>query len=517
MDTNAQSPVIPAVVIGLTQLFFSQLSSAEVYVESDKLMPVIEAQQKQLKEQEAQIRRQQQDLDVLRRQIEQLQRALPASSGRISEQPVDAPVPAQDLDNLQQQIDEIRKGVPPHSLPPPRAVADPAVSELSDIEDVISNAATEWPGSIPLLGTTIKAKISGYANLDINYDTDAIISPAQFIPADIVAFDKTAAEGDEGQTEFTVQTSRLIFETRQPWEGREFTTLISMDFVQDASVTTPNPRMRKAYGQVSNFLWGGSVLAGQDWSTFADVVAIPNTLDFQGPNSVIGLRHPMVRWHKKYGPQYQFKVALEAPDSQIFEDEIVDGETIDVVEVGKWPDAVFVLVSETEKYHFQTGLLLRDLRASGDPDSAVSTTGWGLNLSGTFDMPGALSKDLLTYSFSFGEGYSGLLNDAPPDAAYNVADNSLEALKTSAWYVGYQHWWTPCLYSVATYGRVRQDNLDFQPGIAYKETQYRSINLVWAPFPRWLTGIEVLYGSREDKNGDRGSLIRTQWTTRMTF
>ncbi|WP_444942209.1 DcaP family trimeric outer membrane transporter [Microbulbifer sp. ZKSA004] len=510
MEINTQSPVIPAVVIGFAPLLFSQSSTAEVYVKADDLIRVIEAQQQQLEEQQAQIQKQQADLEALRRQIEQMQRASPSrpSLEVTPVQPVEAPVSKEDMNDLQRQIEEIRQEVPPGSLPPPRAQSDQAVPDPSDIEDVIANATTEWPGSIPLLGNTMKAKISGFADLDVNYDTDAIISPAQFVPADIVTFDKTAAEGADGQTEFTVQTSRLVFETLQHWEGREFKTLISMDFLQDSSVTTPNPRMRKAYGEVSNALWGGSILVGQQWSTFANLEAVPNTLDFQGPNSAFGLRHSMVRWIKRYGPQYYFKVAIEAPDSQIFED---------ATEVARWPDAVFALESDLPRSQVQAGLVLRDLRASGDPDSAVSTTGWGLNLSGTFNMPGVLSKDVLYYSLSLGAGYSGLLNDAPPDAAYDFFDNSVEALNTTAWYLGYQHWWTPCLYTVATYGRVRQDNLDFQPGEAYKATQYRSINIVWLPFPRWLTGIEVLYGARKDKDGDRGSLVRTQFTTRMTF
>ncbi|MCO1334499.1 DcaP family trimeric outer membrane transporter [Microbulbifer sp. OS29] len=515
MEINAQSPMIPAAVIGITQLLFAELSTAEVYVKADDLIRVIEAQQQQLEEQEAQIQRQKADLEALRKQVEKLHRARPSPSppqAPPSQDPPpqssEAPVNEQDLDELHHQIEQLRRDIPSNSLPPPRAKFDQAVSEQSDIEAVISSAATDWPGSIPLLGSAMKVKISGYADLDANYDTDALVSPAQFVPADIVTFDKTAAEGADGQTSFTVQTSRILFETKTPWNGREFKTIISMDFLQDPSVTTPNPRMRKAYGEVSNVLWGGSVLVGQDWTTFADLVAIPNTLDFQGPNSVIGLRHSMVRWHKQYGPQYHFKVAIEAPDSQIFEE---------ALEVARWPDTVFVLVSETGQMHLQAGLVLRDLRASGDPDSAVSTTGWGFNLSGTFNMPGALSQDLLSYSVSFGEGYSGLLNDAPPDAAYDIYNNSLEALPTSAWYLGYQHWWTPCLYTVATYGRVRQKNYDFQPGISYKKTQYRSINLTWTPFPRWLVGIEALYGVRQDKNGDRGSLWRTQFTTRVTF
>ena len=83
--------------------------------------------------------------------------------------------------------------------------------------------------------------------------------------------------------------------------------------------------------------------------------------------------------------------------------------------------------------------------------------------------------------------------------------------------VGYQHWWNPKFYSVASYGWIQQDNLDIQAPTAYKETQYSSVNLVWTPDPRWLFGIEALYGTREDKDGATGSVWRTQFTSRFSF
>jgi hypothetical protein len=81
----------------------------------------------------------------------------------------------------------------------------------------------------------------------------------------------------------------------------------------------------------------------------------------------------------------------------------------------------------------------------------------------------------------------------------------------------YQHWWSPKLYSVASYGEVDQSTLSFQAPDAFKKTRYASANLSWTPLPQWLLGVEILYGSRKDKDGADGSDVRTQFTSRFSF
>lgn len=63
---------------------------------------------------------------------------------------------------------------------------------------------------------TFSLQIGGYVRLDLLHDTDAIASEAQFITSTIVTRDATKAEGSDGQTNFSVNTSRLYFETRTP-------------------------------------------------------------------------------------------------------------------------------------------------------------------------------------------------------------------------------------------------------------------------------------------------------------
>lgn len=132
-------------------------------------------------------------------------------------------------------------------------------------------------------------------------------------------------------------------------------------------------------------------------------------------------------------------------------------------------------------------------------------------------MPGTLKQDFWTFGLTYGEGIGGVFNDTPPDAVYEPINNTLEPIPTLGWYAGYQHWWNPNFYSVVSYGWLKQDNEDVQAPAAYKKTQYSSANLVWTPDPRWLFGVEALYGTREDKDGESGSVLRTQFTSRFSF
>jgi hypothetical protein len=54
------------------------------------------------------------------------------------------------------------------------------------------------------------------------------------------------------------------------------------------------------------------------------------------------------------------------------------------------------------------------------------------------------------------------------------------------------------------------DNLDFQKDDAYRTTNRLSVNLVFSPIERIDAGIEYVYGTRDNKNGERGNSDQIQ-------
>lgn len=449
--------------------------------ETQRLLKIIQEQQRRLDAQEAQLKGQQKALRALHNEVEALQ-----ASGQLAAKP-------------------------PSATPPKAPAGATAVTSYPGLESgktVATEPQEEWAGSFGLPGSDTRLRISGFAEFNAVRDNNAIQTPTAFVTSAIVTRNATPAEGADGQTNFSVQPSRLKVETRTPLQDHRLSTFVSADFFNDFDSASADIRLRQAYGELTNILFGGDLLAGQTWTTYTNLNALPNTLDFEGPNAVLGLRHPMVRWTKPVGTGLKLKLAAEAPD-----DRVIEGAS----SVTRWPDGVVSLAAENHAYNVQGSLVARDLRASGSTSQIASALGWAANFSGSIHMPGALKQDFATFSLTYGEGYGGVLGDAPPDAAYNSTTNELKAIPTWAWYAGYQHWWHPKIYSVVTYGQVRQSNENFQAQTAFRKTQYMSANLTWTPYRQWLFGIEALYGTREDKDGVDGSDFRSQFTSRFNF
>jgi len=475
---------IAAALFLLGQGMVVPTGAAQETSDAKRLLKIIEEQQRRLDAQEAQLKEQQRALQELRKEVEALQGAkLPAT----------VPPPATATETAK----------------PPATVAGAASKRpYPGIPSATTAAHEEWPGSLGVEGMATRFKISGFAELDATHDNNAIQTPSAFVTSAIVTGNATPAQGADGQTNFSVQASRLAIEARTPVRDHRLTTFLSMDFFGNFNSTTPQLRLREGYGEVNNILFGGDLLLGQTWSTYTNLYSIPNTLDYEGPNALWATRHPMARWTRGVGSGWQLKLAAEAPDGRNFQN---------ATAVSTWPDGVVALSWEHEPFNLQGSLLARDLRATGNNTSTVSAFGWAAGLAGRIHMPQSLKQDFATLSLTYGSGYGGVLNDAPPDASYNAATNELKPIPTWAWYLSYQHWWNPNWYSVVSYGQVRQNNLDFQPTTAFRKTQYSSANLTWTPFQKWLFGLEVLYGTREDQDGADGWDFRTQFTSRFTF
>jgi len=66
------------------------------------------------------------------------------------------------------------------------------------------------------------------------------------------------------------------------------------------------------------------------------------------------------------------------------------------------------------------------------------------------------------------------------------------------------------LRSAIIYSFVAVDNLDFQTGVAYHQTSRLTGSLVFSPIERIDVGIEYLYGTRENKDGQKASADQIQ-------
>ncbi len=364
------------------------------------------------------------------------------------------------------------------------------------------------PGSILVKDINTRFKLGGFAELDAIHDNDAINSKAQFITSEIVTRNATKAQGADGQTSFSVNPSLFYIETLTPLDLRSVKTFVSVDFFGDPLSSSPDPRLRQAYGKLTNALFGGDLMIGQAWSAFTDLEASPNTLDFQGPNSFMSIHEPMIRFTKQVDKRLKIKVEAESPNHH----EITNADLLT-----RLPDGVLTLVLKGSRMVAMTSLIARDIKASRNNAPAKSSLGWGLVLSGKLGVPFGGEKDSSSFEVTYGEGIGTDFNDAPPDAVIGVINGKLKTIPMFGVMLSYEHWWDSNFSSTASYGYLSADNVEEQAGSAFKRTQYASANFVWHPNHHLIMGIEGLWGGRKDKDGKCGSDFRSQFTSKFTF
>ena len=154
-------------------------------------------------------------------------------------------------------------------------------------------------------------------------------------------------------------------------------------------------------------------------------------------------------------------------------------------------------------------------RASDDGPVATANTA-GLMFSGQV-LIGEKKKDNFSFQISTGDSIGRYTDDPPPDAVYNTVTGGLDPLDQLSGYVSYRHWWSDVLRTNVVYSALAVDNLPIQTDEDLKSAQYAALNLIWSPYEKLDLGIEVLYGTRENLNGDSGSATRLQMSGKYAF
>lgn len=436
------------------------------------LQQVIEEQQKQLDIQQRQLNTQKKDLRQFHRQLQELTGVTEKTSAGS----------ANDV--------------------PPRRI-DLQTNRRDDTQ-----AHDDWVGSFAVEGTDTRIRIGGFLELDVIHDSDAIQSKGQFITQTIPTRNATKKDGSDGQTNFSVSPSRLYIETRTPINQKRVKTLLSIDMYGDELGVDAEPRLRQAYVELSDILFGGDLLIGQAWSTTTDLESAPDVLDFRGVDNQFGSLLPQLRWTREVASGVKLMLAAETAGNHIIEG--ADSLT-------RMPDGVIAATWDSNTFNLMASLLVVDLRASFNNGPVESAVGFGGSLSGKVKLPFASYKDDFLFSLTYGKGIGSHYNNAHADAVYNTSSSSLEVIPDYGVTLGYVHGWSARLKSTFTYCCIEIDNRETQAPESLQATEYSSVNLVWDVNRHWMIGAEGLWGKRKDKDDTRGTDFRTQFTSRLSF
>jgi Tfp pilus assembly protein PilV len=348
--------------------------------------------------------------------------------------------------------------------------------------------------------------LSGYVKADVIHDFDKIESPYKFA-ARRIAVNGDSSDEPSSRTTVTANASRFVIASATPTDYGKLSTLISMDFAGNTTSSDPDPRFRQGWGQLDDLFWGGGLRAGQAWSSWNDVPALPETMDFEGPNGSQQTRQGLVRWFRDFQKKYTLWVSIENPNYSI-----QNGK-----EKSAWPDTIASLNWHGDWGHLKPAVIGRQLQGDNDDGGDDDTTfGWGAQLSGDIKVPLLAQKDNFKFQAVYGAGIGSYNNDGGIDDA--VFDgNDLKAIKSFQGYGAFQHWWTDSLRSNAVFGYVDVDTRNQQPSDTLERTMYFAGNLVWSPIDHMDIGMEYLWGQRDNKNSDVGTARRVQFSTKYLF
>ncbi len=382
------------------------------------------------------------------------------------------------------------------------AEIEKAVQRVPELTDVV--AAGDFPGSLRIPGTDAAIKFGGQARMTMVQTLGALGTDDRFVTSSIPVGDQQA--GEDARTVYSPQPSRLNFEIRSPTRVGPMRTFLEADFAGGGNTF----RLRHAFMQTNRFT------VGQTWSTFSDPEAEPIGIDFEGLNAISLFRQPQVRYRHNLRKTLNLALALENPAPDLTGAQGVN-LTPDFVARLRWDPAASThvrgLLGQTA--HVQAAILVRTLRGevTDQPDVTLSTGGLGLNVSGVL-VPRWDADDRVKFAVNAGWGIGKYITDlgtlGGQDAVYNPVDNSLEALRVSSGYFGYERKWRPTFTSAFTYGIVNVDNLDIQTPDSLRRTQRTTLNLTWTPIPQADLVIEFLTGTRVNKNGERGASSQIQ-------
>ena len=429
------------------------------------------------------------------------------------------------IQSLQQRVEALEaekaKAAAATPAPAPTAAApvEPAPAAAPPV--TAAGGPVVAPNEKPIEGVTdankARLEVYGFAQADLIQDFDqmdpswnATLRPSKIpvnCPPSAVPGDSGC--GDNGATIFSIRQSRLGFNGYLPSSLGEMRAQFEFDLFgvgADAGQTTI--RIRQAWGELGQFL------VGQTNSLFMDGDVFPNTIDYWGPSGMIFFRNIQARWTPYRKDGMKFAVALEAPGTA------VDTSSVGMANISSHntlPDLTAQLRADRKWGHIQLAGILRSLgyQTSAAPGGSPSgsETGYGLNLTGSYKTFG---KDKINAQVAWGKGIASYSNDCCVDLASDAAGNP-EAVPLLGWLLYYDHWWNDKWSSSIGYSQNYQDNTSGQATAAQRYGQYTSANLLWYPVRNVMTGVEVLWGDRENNNGDSASDTRVQFSAQYKF
>ncbi|NIB40231.1 hypothetical protein HBA55_11580 [Pseudomaricurvus alkylphenolicus] len=357
----------------------------------------------------------------------------------------------------------------------------------------------------------------GYVKLDTSWSNYSDQQRANNVGDDFLV-PATIAVGDgdnDGDTvmDSNAKFSRLWFKTQTDTKAGAIKSYIEMDFnaSNDERLTNQSSSgLRHAF--VSwDYSDSASLLVGQTWSTFFNVGALPETLDFVGPTSgTVFIRQSQARWTKKLGGGTSFMLSAENPSVSLYD--AGGGYDARDIDDSVMPDLVARYNGKSGAFSYSLAAMAREITYdSGSSDD--SALGYGLSLSGKYLFE---NGDDLKFMVNHGNlGRYVALNTFRDGAV--EADGDIDLIDVTGGYLAYRHHWNDKLRSTFSYAWSSADNADDILADVTETIANANVNLIYSPTKKLSFGAEYIFAEREVESGLDGDLTRLQLMGKWAF
>jgi hypothetical protein len=423
------------------------------------------------------------------------------------------------IDALRKENEELKRAV---TAVPKTPVGDAEQRELSSV-DIAAEAGDPSVSEVsaasdPLNETTLD--LYGHAMLDMGYQVNQS-DPNWF---DVVRPTKLPSVeneyGDDGNFYSGVRQSRLGVKSNTPTRFGDLKTWWEFELFgvgADAGQTTF--RLRHAWGEL------GSVGAGQTDSVFMDMSVFPNSIEYWGPNAMVLFRNVQLRWTPwSQDNGSRFAVSLERPGASGDRGQLSDRIELDGIEGDyELPDLAAHFRHVDDWGHVQLAGILRQIEWVDLNDDAIDLSGdelgWGLNLSTNIN----LGRHVFRGSVVYGEGIQNYMNDGsadigisfqPDDATLPIRGTSIPLLGVVAFLdLNWSDTWT------STIGYSIQDNdlPDLSAPSSFERGQYALANVLYHPTRNVFMGPEIQWAKRDNFGPFSADDFRIQFSAKYSF
>ncbi|EAQ99448.1 DcaP family trimeric outer membrane transporter [Congregibacter litoralis] len=367
-----------------------------------------------------------------------------------------------------------------------------------------------------------KFTYGGYVQLDAiasNYSEGkpASVMDDLFVPS-LIPVEPVSGDGDSyTNTNIHAKSSRFYFGTATNTDVGKISSFIELDFILsgqgDERVSNSfSSRIRHAY---LKWDYGDqkSLLAGQAWSTFFNVGALPDLLDFVGPVGTVFERQPMIRWTS--GP---VQLAIENQTTRVN----LQGGGSSLNDAQLMPDLVARYNGKSGDLNWSLAAIGRQLSYEERPNASTEGAsdeeyGYGLSFAGKWN----IGRNDLRFMASYGDALGRYMGLNSFNDGYIDRNGEISTIDQWGGFVAYRHYWNDQWRSNISISASEASNpggAEFD-GAGNLAKSYRSmhLNLNYLPAPKLQLGGELMYGVKELEDGRDGDMYRLQFAAKYAF